>query len=1006
MKKLLFLLALAVSATSFSQIVNIPDPLFKQYLVNSSGINTNGDTEIQVSEAEAVESLLINNQEFDSIVGIEAFVNLTRFVFQIGSLPFADLSNNNLLEEIVFTSSGLQDIILPTNTNSLTKLWIQGSEIEDLNEVSNYVNIFQLHLSSDFLDSVNISGLINLEELIIGGAILTDLNVSQNASLEKLIIGSSQLTSLDLSNNNLEEFTIGANRFDETTPITTIDLSEQTNLIKLEIGNNLITAIDLSNNTDLKELVLRYSSLGSLDISNNILLETLEIRDGELVTLDLQANITLKEVDVDDSQLESITFGNNAQLEILTLYSMVSLESLDLSNCTQLIELEISGIRFIGQPNTTLESIDLSQNTLLVSANIAYFSGLNSLVLEGANSLETLVIRNLSLSTLDVGTIPILRGLYVEGMNLPLDISTLSNLDYFTLRNLPAIDVVYPSNNNIKAITFDGTAYSALDFSGFDNLCWLRLSNNLYLENINISDIDLSSMASSTSCINEPLAIYGTFESDLRTNNNPNLNFICVDDANFAATNFSDTVEGYVTFTEDCALSGSNLNTVAGAVTFDLNGNDCVTGASAIPNRLVLAQGTDFMLGTATNETGDYQLNVGEGTYTTYVPNFPAIYSVNPEEATNTFVGYGTNENEDFCVQAAQTVNDLNVAISANNQPTLEGGAGYSIVYENAGTTPQNAIITYTYNDAKLNFLTANPAPTSQTSGSITWDLGVLNPLNSGAIYVSFSVPGSPSNEIGDALDFTASIEPIAGDVTPNDNTFNLTDFIETEPFAPLYNGSQPEQILLEEADQYLYFSVGFNNFTSQQVANAVVYFSSSTSTNINMETVQVMAASNPVQTLYAEGVFYFYMNDINLPPTLNPSGGEQQGHITFRFKPVDGIEAGDRVQFQPQISLDGFLTSAFTSVEYVTELGVEDISVTKTAISLYPNPTTGNITISATETIQDISVYALTGQLLKTKTNLQQTEVTLNMEDLAAGIYFASVKTESEEKVFRVVKK
>lgn len=1005
MKQVLLFLALIVTASSFSQIVTIPDPLFKQYLVNSPGINTNGDTEIQVSEAEAVESFFFLGEEFNSIQGIEAFVNITSFSFQMGSLPSADFSNNNLLDVIFITNNGFQNITLPNNTTVLTELTLGGGGLRDLGEISNYINIERLQLYSDFLETIDISGLINLKDLSIRGAILSDLDVSQNTGLEKLSVFSSELTVLDISNNNLEELVLSSSSPNQTDPIASINLSEQTNLLKLTIGNNLITSIDLSNNINLRELVLRYSSLLTLDISNNTLLETLDITDGELVTLDLQANISLKEVDVSDPVLESINLSNSIELETLSLYGMVSLQSLDLSNCTQLIELELSGIRFIGQPNTILESLDLSQNTVLASAQIAYFSGLNSLLLEGAGSLETLIVNNLSLPSLDVNTIPNIRGLFVGGMDIPLDISELSNLDYLTLRNLPAVAVLYPTNNTIKAITFDGTAYTALDFSGFTNLCWMRLSNNLYLENVNISGIDLSSMASSATCITDPLYVYGTFESDLKANDNPNLRFICVDDASFAAANFNDTVDGYVTFTEDCSLNGSNLNTITGALTFDLDGNNCVTGASAIPNRLVLAQGADFMLGTATDETGNYQLNLGEGAYTTYVPNFSNIYTVNPQEANNTFVGFGNSENEDFCVQAAQTVADLNIAISANSQPFLDGGVSYSIVYENAGTTPQNATITYSYNDTKLNFINANPEPTSQSSGIATWDLGVLNPVNSGAIYVGFSVPGTPLNEIGDAINFTATINPIAGDVTPEDNTFELTDFIEAEPFAPLFNGSQPDQVLIDEADEYLYFSVGFENVTPQAVENAVVYFSTGTSTKIDMNTVQVMAASTAVNTLFVDDTFYFYFNDINLPPTLNP-GGSDQAYITFRFKPVATIQAGDRVQFQPQISLDGYLLSAFTSVEYVTKLGIDELISEIKEIILFPNPTTGVVTISATETINNIAIYALTGQLLKTKANLQQTEVTLNIEDLAAGIYFASVKTESEEKVFRVMKK
>ncbi|WP_372473503.1 hypothetical protein AB4865_11845 [Capnocytophaga sp. ARDL2] len=55
MKKILFLVAaMGFATTSSAQIVNIPDFAFKQRLLDHNPvIDTNGDGEIQVSEAEA-----------------------------------------------------------------------------------------------------------------------------------------------------------------------------------------------------------------------------------------------------------------------------------------------------------------------------------------------------------------------------------------------------------------------------------------------------------------------------------------------------------------------------------------------------------------------------------------------------------------------------------------------------------------------------------------------------------------------------------------------------------------------------------------------------------------------------------------------------------------------------------------------------------------------------------------------------------------------------------------
>lgn len=52
MKKIYLSLCMAIGSTMLvnAQNVNIPNAIFKAYLVGNSAINTNGDTEIQMSE--------------------------------------------------------------------------------------------------------------------------------------------------------------------------------------------------------------------------------------------------------------------------------------------------------------------------------------------------------------------------------------------------------------------------------------------------------------------------------------------------------------------------------------------------------------------------------------------------------------------------------------------------------------------------------------------------------------------------------------------------------------------------------------------------------------------------------------------------------------------------------------------------------------------------------------------------------------------------------------------
>jgi len=87
MKKLLqLLILLGMIGNTYAQIVNIPDPHFKDALLNhdifgGDPIDTNQDGEIQVSEAEAITVLIVGDPflqgQIQDMTGIEAFVNIT-----------------------------------------------------------------------------------------------------------------------------------------------------------------------------------------------------------------------------------------------------------------------------------------------------------------------------------------------------------------------------------------------------------------------------------------------------------------------------------------------------------------------------------------------------------------------------------------------------------------------------------------------------------------------------------------------------------------------------------------------------------------------------------------------------------------------------------------------------------------------------------------------------------------------------------------------------------------
>src|SRR5690606_39762654 len=89
-----------------------------------------------------------------------------------------------------------------------------------------------------------------------------------------------------------------------------------------------------------------------------------------------------------------------------------------------------------------------------------------------------------------------------------------------------------------------------------------------------------------------------------------------------------------------------------------------------------------------------------------------------------------------------------------------------------------------------------------------------------------------------------------------------------------------------------------------------------------------------------------------------------------------------------------------------VIALSVDDILSEK--FNLYPNPATNivNITNSENMAVQQVMVYDVTGKQLSTQTFNNETEIQLNVENLASGTYMLHIKTNEGVAVKKVVKK
>jgi len=174
----------------------------------------------------------------------------------------------------------------------------------------------------------------NMKELKIYGEIFNLRGIEAFTSLEILECGGAKLTSVDLSaNEKLTRIDLGLNS------LTSIDLSSNTVLTHLSVCCNQLTSIDLSANKALKSLDIYSNQLTNLDLSSNTLLTSLSCNDNHLKSLDVSFNKNLQALSCDKNQLTRLDLSSNQALTFLNC-SNNQLTSLELSSKAVLDRME------------------------------------------------------------------------------------------------------------------------------------------------------------------------------------------------------------------------------------------------------------------------------------------------------------------------------------------------------------------------------------------------------------------------------------------------------------------------------------------------------------------------------------------------------------------------------------------------------------------------------------------------------------------------------------------
>ncbi len=450
----------------------------------------------------------------------------------------------------------------------------------------------------------------------------------------------------------------------------------------------------------------------------------------------------------------------------------------------------------------------------------------------------------------------------------------------------------------------------------------------------------------------------------------------------------------------------SNMVTIEGVAYYDSNTN-CILDPidQRLYNRYVLFQPGSIYASVDVN--GFYTMEVPTGFYTgtlTYVQNYSwegvscpitGDYTINIASATPYTISnqnFGTNYT-DTCARMKTDIASLNMRPCFIHETY--------ITYQNL--TPffaTNTVVEVTLD----NFLTpvfSFPAWSTQVGNVLTFNVGNVAPFAYEYIYLYDSV--SCLAPLGNILciDAMTTVTP----TTCFDSVDNYMNYCAPTTLAYDPNDKQtilPQTTLIEATDELKYM-IRFQN-TGTDTAFTVVILDTLPA-NLLPSTLIPGVSSHPfTYNVSGTGLLEFTFNNILLPDST-ASEPESHGFVTFSIRQQPGNPPGTQIMNTAGIYFD-FNAPVITNTtfnEIAIPANVEEQNMDQKSIATYPNPFTTSTRFSFmnkdVKSIYSITLFDVTGKVVKEIKNITGLSYDLERGDLAPQVYFYMVQ-ESDKQI------
>jgi len=329
------------------------------------------------------------------------------------------------------------------------------------------------------------------------------------------------------------------------------------------------------------------------------------------------------------------------------------------------------------------------------------------------------------------------------------------------------------------------------------------------------------------------------------------------------------------------------------------------------------------------------------------------------------------------------------------------------IYLTNSYCAPKDATLTVNFSPKYVFTGDADPAPSSTSSTTLTWNVSGLSADLSSPAHIHYQVdnPSSGTLTAGDTVNTFYTITPKSGDV---DTINNFEIIIDT-----VRDGCDPNEMSVSPAGNIyagtkLQYTINFTNTGNDTTFN--IYVMDTISDNVDVQSLRLVTASNTMNIAMLKSgghnIVKFDFPAINLLDSMDHPN-QCSGAVIFNINTKAGLPNGTTIFNHAGVFFDYNPVVITNTVENIIGFPASASNVQPAAgnVYVYPNPANDVLTIKIDNASYNSFTISNTLGEVFVKRSPTASQMSVDVKSLPGGVYFITLKGESGVVVKKFVK-